>query len=96
MDINIARLDLVSIRLVIVCAELGSLSAAAKRTHCSISAASQRLKALENSIGKALFLRDCRGLQPTDAGDVLVAHGKLVFGQLELMKNQVGSISVSG
>ncbi|QDL38680.1 LysR family transcriptional regulator [Rhodoferax sediminis] len=93
VDINIARLDLISIRLVIVCAELGSLSAAAKRTHCSISAASQRLKALEASIGRALFVRDYRGLRLTDAGDVLVAHGKLVFGQLELMRDQVGSIS---
>jgi molybdate transport repressor ModE-like protein len=95
MDINIARLDLQSIRLVILCAELGSLSAAARRNHCSISAASQRLKALEETLGKSLFVRGCRGLRLTDAGQVLVAHGKLIFGQLEAMRHQVGDASKS-
>jgi len=95
MDVNITRLNLTSIRLAIFCAELGSLSAAAKRAHTSLSAASQRIKALEEAFGRALFIRDAQGLRLTSAGALLVEHGKLVFSQLELMRFQVQAVSPS-
>lgn len=92
MDFNIARFDLVSMRLAVLCAESGSLSAASKRAHCSISAGSQRLSALEASLGKPLFIRDHRGLHLTNVGELFVGHAKLILHQLELLKAQVSAV----
>src|SRR2546423_11699744 len=91
MDINIARFDLVSMRLVVLCAEWGSLSAAVKRAHCSISAGSQRLTALEEALGKTLFIRDYRGMQLTDAGERFVQHAKVILGHIETLQRQVAA-----
>lgn len=65
---NLQRLDLASIRLVVLCAECGSLSEAARRSHLSISGASHRLKAFEDALGFEVFLRHRRGLRLTDRG----------------------------
>jgi len=91
VDINIARFDLVSMRLAVLCAESGSLSAAAKRAHCSISAGSQRLSALESTLGKHLFIRDYRGLQLTDAGELFVRHARVILSHLQVLSEQVAS-----
>ncbi len=74
--INVAGIDFVSVRLVVLCAELGSLSAAARRGHLSLSSASHRLSNLEDFFGTRLFERDYRGLHVTEAGAVFVAHGR--------------------
>ena len=66
--LNLQRLDLASVRLVILCAELGSLSAAAKRCHLSVSGASHRLKAFEEALGFDVFVRHRRGLRLTARG----------------------------
>lgn len=92
MSINIARFDLASIRLVVLCADMGSLSAAAKHAHCSVSSGSQRLSALEGVLGRKLLIRDYRGVQLTAAGEVFVRHGKVILEHLELMKTQVASV----
>ncbi|WP_269759716.1 LysR family transcriptional regulator [Variovorax sp. E3] len=92
MDCNIARFDLVSIRLAVLCAESGSLSAAAKVAHCSISTGSQRLSALEDFLGAALFIRDHRGLRLTPAGAVFVQNAYVLLHQLDVLKQEVGSL----
>lgn len=96
MDMNIARLDLVSIRLAVLCAESGSLSAATKRAHCSIPAGSQRLRALEGALGKTLFVRDHRGLQPTKAGELFVRHAKVILGHLEILGQLIAATDNTG
>jgi DNA-binding transcriptional LysR family regulator len=88
MNINLARLHPTSIRLVILCAENGSLSAASRLARFTVSAASQRLSGLEQSLGAKLFIRDARGLQLTVAGEHFVRHGKAVLEQLELLENR--------
>ena len=92
MDFNIARFDLVTMRLAVLCAESGSLSAASKRAHCSISAGSQRLSALESTLGRPLFIRDYRGLHLTDVGELFVAHATVILNQLEVLKAQVSAV----
>ena len=76
---NLARFDIVSMRLVVLCAELGSLSAAARRVNCSLSAGSYRLTVLEHMLGVALFTRDHRGLHATQAGDIFVGHARAIL-----------------
>ncbi|MBT2336611.1 LysR family transcriptional regulator [Variovorax paradoxus] len=84
-----ARFDLVSIRLALLCAELGSISAAARRVHCSISTASYRLTALERGLGAQLFTRDRRGLRTTRAGELFAKHAIAVLERVHLMNRLV-------
>lgn len=64
IPMNLARFDLISIRLVVLCAERGSLAAVAKLAHMSKSAASHRLANLELCFGQQLFHRDHRRATP--------------------------------
>ncbi|HET6829437.1 MAG TPA: LysR family transcriptional regulator [Ramlibacter sp.] len=66
--LNLQRLDLASVRLVVLCAELGSLSEAAKRCHLSVSGASHRLTAFEEAMGFDVFVRHRRGLRVSARG----------------------------
>ncbi len=75
MRYNLARFDLVSIRLAVDCAQTGSLTAAARGAHLALGAASRRIRELEGALGDTLFDRHARGLQPTAAGRVFVKHG---------------------
>lgn len=69
---NLARIDLVSLNLVVQCAQHGSISAAAQHCHLSLMGASSRLARLEQSLGRRLFDRHHRGLAPTEAGEVVL------------------------
>lgn len=89
---NLARLDLVSIRLVVLCADEGSLAAAAKRAHLSKSNASHRLATLEASVGQPVFLRTHKGVRTTPAGALLVAHGRAILGRIEQLNVQLANI----
>ncbi|HEX9718963.1 MAG TPA: LysR family transcriptional regulator [Ramlibacter sp.] len=44
---NLARFDLVSIRLAVACVQSGSLTAAAREAHLALAAASRRIRELE-------------------------------------------------
>jgi DNA-binding transcriptional LysR family regulator len=71
---NLARFDLVTIRLVVDCARLGSLSAAAEQSHLALAAASRRIRDLEDTLGQQLFERHGRGLHASPAARVFVRH----------------------
>ena len=81
--INLARLDFVSLRLAMLCAEMGTLSAAAAATNLSLSGASHKLTTLESSLGITLFLRLRRGLALTEAGQEFVRHCGRLFEALD-------------
>ena len=72
---NLHRLDLASIRLVVLCAESGSLTEAARRCHLSLSGARHRLKAFEEAVGEPVFQRHRRGLRVTPRGRHVVYCG---------------------
>ena len=91
MNLNLARFDLVSIRMAVMCAELGSLSAAARQVHCSLSTGSYRLSMLEDSLGVALFTRDRRGMRTTAAGERFLLHARAILQHVELMNRLVRS-----
>lgn len=80
---NLARFDLVSVRLAVACAQTGSLSAAARDSHLALAAASRRIKELENALDVALFERHARGLRATPAGEVFVKHGLNLLQSME-------------
>lgn len=94
--INLARFDLVSMRLAVLCAEHGSLSSAARRMHCSLSAGSYRLSALEDMLGTQLFTRDHRGLHATGVGQLFVQHAQVILQEVELLSRQLQAAHAPG
>jgi DNA-binding transcriptional LysR family regulator len=89
--VNLARLDFVSLRLILHCARTGSLSGAASACHCSVMAASDRLKRVEEALGRTLFERHRRGLAPTEAGWRAVRAAEGILQKLEAMVAEVQS-----
>jgi DNA-binding transcriptional LysR family regulator len=89
---NLARFDLVSIRLVVDCLQQGSLSAAARASHLALAAASRRLRELEDAVGEALFERHGRGLLPTSAGRVFARHALEMLQSMEQMGSELADL----
>ena len=89
---NLARFDLVSIRLAVACAESGSLTAAAAQVHLALAAASRRLRELEGAIGEPLFERHARGLTPTVAGRLFARHGLALLQTLEQLGGDLADL----
>jgi DNA-binding transcriptional LysR family regulator len=89
---NLARFDLVSIRLVVDCVQLGSLSAAAQAAHLALAAASRRIRELEDAVGEPLFERHGRGVRPTAAGRVFARHALGLLQSLEQMGSELADL----
>ncbi len=71
------------IRAFVRCAELGSLSAAAKAEAVPKSTQSRLLRALETTVGVPLFNRSSRGMALTQDGLTLLAHGRKILDDIE-------------
>lgn len=89
---NLARFDLVSIRLAVACAQTGSLTAAARGAHLALAAASRRIRELEDALGEPLFERHARGLTPTAAGQVFMKHGLALLQTMELLGGELADL----
>ncbi len=89
MNYNLARFDLVSVRLAVACAQTGSLTAAARASHLALAAASRRIRELESALGQPLFERHSRGLLPTAAGRVFVKHGLTLLQTMEQLGSEL-------
>lgn len=86
---NLAGIDFVSIRLVILCADCGSLSAAAKLGNMSLPTASHRLSSLEDFFRVRLFERNHRGVQLTHAGVVFVSDARILLQILHRLNDRL-------
>lgn len=64
-------------------AETGSFTAAAERVSLTQSTVSQQIKALEEDLGEALFVRGGRGVRLTDAGEHLLPRARLILDSLD-------------
>jgi LysR family transcriptional activator of nhaA len=73
------RLNLHHLRLFRAVATEGKLTVAAERLNLSQSALSAQIKALEDSLGHALFERRGRGLVLTEAGRIALDHAEAIF-----------------
>jgi DNA-binding transcriptional LysR family regulator len=86
--------DLVEFRKLkdlIVVAEEGNITRAAKRLYLAQPTLSKEIKDLEEELRVPLLIRHRKGVQPTSAGDILVAGGrellKLRDGLIETVRN---------
>ena len=57
----------------------GNLTRTAAQLHVSQSALSSQIKALEEDLGQALFLREGRSLQLTEAGRLALTYAETIF-----------------
>jgi molybdate transport repressor ModE-like protein len=89
---NLARFDLVSIRLAVACARHGSLTQAAQESHLALAAASRRIRDLESALGEPLFERHARGVRTTAAGRVFARHGVALLQALEQMGGELADL----
>ncbi|TGN99521.1 MULTISPECIES: LysR substrate-binding domain-containing protein [unclassified Burkholderia] len=70
------KLDLDVLAMVVAVAESGSFAQGAQAVHRSPSALSMQIKALEDALGKPLFIRDTRNVTATDDGRMLAEYGR--------------------
>lgn len=85
------RFDLIDLRLFVQIAEAASLTKGARRVFLSPSAASGRVKSLEDQLGAQLFYRDNRGVTLTGAGESLLRHARVILRQVEHLKSDFGA-----
>jgi DNA-binding transcriptional LysR family regulator len=80
---KLPHFDLVDLRLFLNIAESNSLTGGAARSFLSLSAASSRIKALEQGLGSQLLLRSKSGVTLTPSGQALLYHARLIVQQLD-------------
>jgi len=79
------RYDLTDLRLFLHIGETLNLTRAAEKSYLSLSAASMRIKQLEEAFRTPLLIRQNKGMQLTPAGDTLLGHAREVFRRLECL-----------
>ncbi|GAA5707635.1 hypothetical protein SM007_39525 [Streptomyces avermitilis] len=79
----------VGLRVVREAARYGSFSMAAERLGYTQSAISRQIALMEQAAGQALFERRARGVQPTDAGWIVVRHADKVLGELHAARQDL-------
>jgi DNA-binding transcriptional LysR family regulator len=86
------RFDFADLRLFIHVAESGSLTQGARRANLALPSASLRIRGMETALGAALLTRHSRkGVTLTAAGQALLDHARIVFGQIETMRGELGA-----
>jgi molybdate transport repressor ModE-like protein len=86
-------LDLVSLRLLVLIDDTGSLGAAARDLGISQPAASARLRSLETHVGLSLVLRSTRGSRLTDDGRAVCAWARLVMEDVAHLETGVAALT---
>lgn len=82
-------MDLGKLRTLREFADRGSVTAAARALHCTPSAVSQQLRALQSEVGLPLTEPAGRGLRLTDAGRALVARADEVLAALDRAESEL-------
>ncbi len=82
-------MDLIDLDLVVRVADAGSITHGAARAHLALPSASARIRALERTIGAALFDRDRRGVTPTAAGALLVRHARTIGRAVDRLQTEL-------
>ena len=71
----------------------GSFSRAATQMRTAQSALSRRVARLEHQLGTKLLTRSGRGVQPTEAGHVLMARAELLLRELEMVETDMHGLA---
>lgn len=83
------RYDLIDFRVFANIAEESNLTRGAARSYLSVPAASQRIKNLEETLGVKLLKRNTQGVELTEAGEIYLAHARIIFAQMERLTSDL-------
>lgn len=84
------RFDLIDLRLFLAVVNAGSITHGAADVGLSLPAASERLRDMEAAGKVKLLERSRRGVRPTEAGEALAHHSRLIHSQMEQMRAELG------
>ena len=85
-------MDLKQLEYFVRVAELGSFTRAALALDIAQPALSRQLRLLEVELRQTLLTRNGRGALPTEAGKLLLAHGRGILHQVERAKEELGRV----
>ena len=85
-------IDANGLALAAAIAEAGSLTAAARGLGVTQSALTKQLQRLERQLGVALFVRDVRGVRPTEYGESLLPRARTMRAQLRQAVEAIGQL----
>lgn len=87
------RLDLADLRLFLCIVDAGSITRGAEHAHLALPSASERLRNMEASVGVPLLERRHRGVTPTEAGEALAHHARLILQQRNAMQDELADFA---
>src|SRR6185369_2805548 len=79
------HIDFTTLRIIVLIAETGSLSAAARQYCLTLAAVSKRLLEVEALLQVSLFKRVPKGMVPTDAGRMMITHARQLLYEMARM-----------
>lgn len=82
-------MDIKQLRALLAIAETGSVSRAAEILHIVQPAVSRQLRLLEEDLGAPLFERGRRGMELTEAGQLLVDHARRALRELDQARSEI-------
>jgi LysR family nitrogen assimilation transcriptional regulator len=85
-------MDLKQLEYFVRVAELGSFTRAATALGVAQPALSRQVRLLEVELRQNLLVRNGRGALPTDAGKLLLAHGRGILHQVERAREELGRV----
>jgi LysR family nitrogen assimilation transcriptional regulator len=85
-------MDLKQLEYFVRVAELGSFTRAAAALDVAQPALSRQVRLLEVELRQNLLVRNGRGAVPTEAGQLLLAHGRGILHQVERAKEELGRV----
>jgi LysR family transcriptional regulator, nitrogen assimilation regulatory protein len=85
-------MDLKQLEYFVRVAELGSFTRAALALDVAQPALSRQVRLLEVELRQNLLIRNGRGATPTDAGKLLLEHGRGILHQVERAREELGRV----
>ena len=87
------RFDLTDLKLFCDVLDAGSITAGAERSALALSAASTRIRGMEETLGAALLTRGRQGVVPTAAGRTLLHHARSILTQSARLREDLGAFA---
>lgn len=82
-------MDLRQLRYFVAIVEQGSFSRAATFLHVAQPALSLHVRNMEADLGTPLLFRTPRGVEPTEAGTILLRHARIILDQLTVAEEEI-------
>ena len=85
-------MDLKQLEYFVRVAELGSFTRASIALNIAQPALSRQIRLLEVELRQNLLIRNGRGALPTEAGNLLLKHGRGILHQVEVAREELGAV----